>query len=254
MAMRVLAALVGLIVCQVGLVGAPYAVGEKLHYEIHWSFFKVGTAEMELQAGQTPSGEPALVILNTAQTNGFADKIYRVRNRVTSWMALDSSRALHYTKKEEEGKRQRDVVVAFDFEAKTATYANRGEAAQPVPLPDFCHDPLSVVYAARMKPWVLGGTFTIPVTNGKRSFEAEVRVVRRERIDTAMGKVDAILLEPDIKDIGGVFNKSKNAKIEFWFSDDERRLPLIMKSSVSVGSFRAELVRVESPEVAGINR
>lgn len=226
---------------------APYVVGEKLYYDIHWSFFKVGTAEMELQTGQTPGGDPALIIVNTARTNGFADKIYRVRNTVTSWMAPDSSRALHYTKQEEEGKRERDVVVTFDFDAKTAVYTNKGVALDPVPLPDFCHDPLSVVYAARLRPWVVGSSFIIPVTNGKRSFEAEIKVVRRERIKTEMGPVDAILLEPDIKDLGGVFNKSKKAKVEFWFSDDARRLPLIMKSSVSVGSFSAELVRIEQP-------
>lgn len=243
--MRFLLVIFAVLLCGRGLMGAPYAVGERLSYEIHWSFFQVGTAELELLQGVTPSGEPALVILHTAQTNGFADKIYRVRNRVTSWMAPDGSKALHYTKKEEEGKRQRDVVVDFDFDAMTVTYSNMGEALASAGLPEFCHDPLSVVYAARMRPWVVGESFTIPVTNGKRSFEAEVRVVRRERLNTALGKVDAILLEPDIKDLGGVFNKSKNAKVEFWFTDDDKRLPLIMKSSVAVGSFRAELVRVD---------
>ncbi|MFP4283307.1 MAG: DUF3108 domain-containing protein, partial [Opitutales bacterium] len=51
--------------------------------------------------------------------------------------------------------------------------------------------------------------------------------------------------KPDIKDLGGVFRKSDDASVRFWFSDDERQLPLRMESSVAVGKFWAELVEIE---------
>jgi hypothetical protein len=53
------------------------------------------------------------------------------------------------------------------------------------------------------------------------------------------------LLEPDLEHIGGVFEKSKNAKLMVWVTADEARIPVKVKSEVIVGSFVAELIKVE---------
>jgi len=44
------------------------------------------------------------------------------------------------------------------------------------------------------------------------------------------------------KDVGVVFEKSKNAKIQVWVTADKRRMPVKIKSKVVVGSFVGELV------------
>jgi hypothetical protein len=59
------------------------------------------------------------------------------------------------------------------------------------------------------------------------------------------GSFDTWLIEPDIKDVGGVFEKSKNAKIQIWITNDERRIPVLLRSKVIVGSFYAELIKIE---------
>jgi hypothetical protein len=56
------------------------------------------------------------------------------------------------------------------------------------------------------------------------------------------GIFDTYLVEPDLKDIGGVFRKSKNAKLEVWVTSDNRHIPVKIKSKVIVGSFVAELI------------
>ena len=53
--------------------------------------------------------------------------------------------------------------------------------------------------------------------------------------------------------IGGVFKKSKGAKLQIWVTSDERRIPVKIKSKVSVGSFVAELVSYESGAVQAID-
>lgn len=223
----------------------PFAPGEKLTYEIEWGIFTVGRAEMELRYSEPFEGVPCWYIHHTARTNDFADVFYPVRNVVESWITPDLSRSLHYKKYEREGKRERDVVIDFDWTSRRVAYANREDRRDPVEVPDGCQDPLSVVFAARLHPWVVGETFTIPVTNGKVAFPTEIKVVKTARIKTGAGHFEAILLEPETKNIGGVFRKSKDAKIQFWFSNDARRLPIVMSSKVAVGSFRAELKKIE---------
>ena len=56
---------------------------------------------------------------------------------------------------------------------------------------------------------------------------------------------NAFLIEPDLKDVGGVFEKSKDAKIKIWVTADHRRIPVRFESKVVVGSFVAELVAAE---------
>jgi hypothetical protein len=56
------------------------------------------------------------------------------------------------------------------------------------------------------------------------------------------GTYDTYLIEPEIKHIGGVFEKSKNAKIKLWVTADKRKIPVKIKSKVVVGSFVGELV------------
>ena len=80
-----------------------------------------------------------------------------------------------------------------------------------------------------------------PLTDGKRCKEALITVVARETIKVNGKKYDTFKLIPDFKDIGGVFEKSKDAKVEIWCTADHRHIPVLLKSKVFVGSFKAEL-------------
>jgi hypothetical protein len=65
--------------------------------------------------------------------------------------------------------------------------------------------------------------------------------MEREKVKVKAGRFDCVRVRPDIKDLGGVFSKSKNSSMDLWFSDDNQKLIVKMSSSVSVGSFKVEL-------------
>ena len=85
----------------------------------------------------------------------------------------------------------------------------------------------------------------VPVSDGKKCVMGTARILKRERIKVKMGEFDAYLIEPEMKDIGGVFEKSDDANIKIWVTADEKKIPLRFKSKVIVGSFVAELASVE---------
>ena len=66
----------------------------------------------------------------------------------------------------------------------------------------------------------------------------EVKVHKRERVQVPAGTFDCVVVEPILKS-EGVF-KSKGS-ILVWLSDDQRRIPVMVKSKVPVGSISISL-------------
>ena len=60
---------------------------------------------------------------------------------------------------------------------------------------------------------------------------------------TPAGVFDTVVVEPTIEGVGGVFRKSRKAKLRIWFTDDGRRMPVRFSTEVAVGRFTMELDR-----------
>lgn len=225
----------------------PFPPGEKLTYEIRWSVFPVGTATLEFLGPVEFNGEEAYKIILTARTNSFADGFFKVRNYNASWVDTDFSKPLHYIKLQNEGKERREVVVTFDWDQNKAQYSDFGNKLDPIDIAEGSWDPLSIVYAVRAMRFNDLKELDIPTTDGKKLMMTEIEVKGSDRIRVPAGTFETLVVVPDTKDLGGVFKKSDNAGITFWFSKDDRHLPVRMSSSVAVGSFVAELVKVEGP-------
>lgn len=224
-------------------------VGEKLHYNLYWGMVEVGTAVSETTGPVEYEGQQAYRVRFAVRTNAFADMFYKVRDETISYVDLTCKRTLGFTQVKNEGGHKRDVKVLVDWDTCCVTRTNFNRADGNVcELPESgVYDPLTLVLALRLSTLEIGSDFSLPTTNGKALVSTEVDVVRRKEIAVDAGDFKAILLKPDTKDLKGVFKKSKGAGIDFWCTDDERKIPLVLKSKVSVGSFRAVLSKVEGP-------
>ena len=223
----------------------PFQPGEKLKFSLKWGVIPAGEAELEVLPFQTPGGAQAYHFVLTAKSNSFVDIFYKVRDRIDAYANLDMTRTILYTKKQREGRHKRDIVVNFDWKKKQAQYSNYGKKREPITLMPGSFDPLSAFYYARLLDFRENSQLSVPVTDGKKNVIGRVQIVGREEVKLSSGTYDTYLLEPELKDLGGVFKKSKNAKIQVWITADERKIPVKVKSKVVVGSFVAELVSAE---------
>lgn len=225
--------------------GLPaFEPGEKLRYRLYWSFMRVGGATSEVLPDATFEGMQVRQFKMTIRTASIVDKIYKVRDTLTAYTNLDVSRSLWYEKIQREGDTKKDVEVAFDWEKKQATYTDRRKqrTRDPIDILEGCLDPLSAFYFVRNQKLEVGAVLRGPITDGKKCIVAEMKVVKREKIKIKGKKYWTFLVVPDIKDVGGVFKKSKNAKLEIWVTADHRHIPVRMRSKVVVGSFHCELI------------
>jgi Protein of unknown function (DUF3108) len=222
--------------------GLPFSPGERLVFELRWGFIPAGEAVLEVMPMKTINGTQAHHFVLTAKTNEFADLIYKVRQRVDAYTDLAVQRSLLYKEAHTHGRKSKTVDVNFDWKKRKAQYANSKKKKRPIDIKPGTFDPLSIFYYARRLDYRENAVFERPVTDGKKCVVGRAEVIQREQIETAIGTFDTYLIEPNLKDVGGVFKKSKNAKIKLWITADHRKIPVRLKSKVIVGSFTGDLV------------
>jgi len=181
----------------------------------------------------------------TAKTNEFVDLIYKVRDRVDSYVDIGMTHSIGY-KKQHRGRSIEDVTVTFDWKRQQAQYSFNGEKMEEITIKMGSFDPLSVFFVLRLHDEKSLDNIAIPVTDGKKCVIGKASIIKKERISVSGLDYDTILVEPDLEHIGGVFKKSPNAKLKIWVTADQRRIPVRIKSKVSVGSFVADLISYES--------
>ncbi len=225
----------------------PFQAGERLVFQARWEFIPAGEAVLEVLTSDSVGQTPALHFAATAWSYPVIDLFYKVRNRIDAYTDRSVSRTLLYREKSE-GRRPKDVTVTFDWERRTAQYTNMDERRDPLPIQPGSLDPLSIFYAFRLEDLQVGAVLSGPVTDGKKCITGTATVIRREKLQCAMGEIDTFLVEPSLEHVGGVFEKAKDAKIQVWVSADRYRIPVRLKSKVIIGSFIAELIDVSGTD------
>jgi len=220
----------------------PFSIGEKLHFELKWSFIPIGEAVLEVMRPKIINGVQAYHFSMTAKTNSFADTFYKVRDKVDSYTDKAMTHSLLYKKKQHEGSTHRDVTVNFDWKKREVRYSTPKEKETVLAVSPGTFDPLSAFYFARLFDPATHKVIERPITDGKKCVIGRVAVVKREKIKVGKKVYDTYLIMPELKHVGGVFKKSKNAKIKLWITADARRRLVKIQSKVIVGSFIGELV------------
>ena len=223
----------------------PFQVGEKLGYVLKWSVIPVGEAELQVSDGESKMGSPAYLFRVSVKSYPMVDLVYKVRDHVESYTDRSMTHSLLYWKKQREGSHRRNVRVEFDWVQSKAHYYSKGKLKSSVTLLPGTFDPLGVFYAFRLNSLADKLEVEAPVTDGKKCVMGKARVIKREKVEVQAGKFDTFLIEPDLRYIGGIFKKSKGAKLRLWVTADNRRIVVKATSKVAVGHFTAELVSME---------
>lgn len=222
----------------------PFYPGEKLTFKVYWAFIPAGEVTLEVFPSETLNGIYCSRFVMTSRTTEVIDLFYKVRDRIDSYTDQRVTRSILF-KKQQDGKSKRRIIVDFDWEKQQAQYSNLGEKRAPIPVLPGALDPLSVFYAFRLRALEEGKEVEVPVTDGKKCVMGKALVIKRERIKVSSGEYDTFLVEPELKQIGGVFEKSEKASFQIWVTADRDQIPVRIKSRVIVGSFVAELTSLE---------
>ncbi len=223
----------------------PFQPGEKMHFVLKYGAIPAGHATLEVHDMDKIQGVEAYHFVMTARSNAFVDIFFKVRDRIDSYVDAGMNHSLYYKKDQKEGKTRRNIRVDFDWEENESTYVNFNTEPKVISLMPRTFDPLAIFYYSRLLDFEKVKEFEHPLTDGEKNMMGIMRVIGEETISVPAGTYETLVLQPDLKNVEGVFSKDPKSRIKLWVTNDERRLLVQMKSKAKVGSFVAELVAVE---------
>lgn len=217
-----------------------FQIPERLEFEISYSGITAGRAVQEV----TMEGNE-IHIVSTAKSADWLKIFFPVDDRIES--VLTKGAPPHfigvprlYREKIREGWTRFEKESAYDCElldVTTKDFLKKTETTHKITGRTF--DTLSSFYYFRTVALQVGTSSFIDIFDCKTLWSTEVQVLRREQIKTPLGTFNTIVIKPLLKS-AGIF--ARTGDIHIWLTDDERRIPLLMKSKVRIGSITVTLV------------
>ncbi len=216
----------------------PFRVGERFEYGAKWGAFTVGNTVIEVVGTDTVRGQP---VYHFRYRMEAGVPFYKITSTLQSWSTQDGFHSLRYRQDNNENNRR--FSRQFEIFPDSASYrqvepdpqtAGRG-VSQPL-------DDASVLFFLRSTPLEVGQTYRF-----NRYFRADrnpivVKVLKRERMELPDGtRVQCLVLNPVVGE-RGLFGPRTEARL--WLSDDDRRIPVQIRSNQPWGQVTMRLQRM----------
>lgn len=218
--------------------------GEVLDFEISYGFMTAGNARMQVVAKKDSTH---LDLITTAWNNGFFESMYKVADTIRTLVHRQGLRPLYLRKINHEGSYHAATTIVFQKDLEKIFLSDtvfkepgviKRSSDTVVTYDGEYHNILSSLYKVRMMYLQPGKSEYLLAVSGKKKYTLKVICHRRETVTVPAGTFPCLVVEPILQG-DGIFQAKGSLTI--WLSDDSRRIPVLMKSKIAVGSIRAEL-------------
>lgn len=183
-------------------------------------------------------GRPCYDVRFWVDSEGIVELTYPVHDKYRSVIDIAGIFPYEFYQRIREGSYKRDFKASFDQTNNYAIVDNK-----KYKIEEYMQDILSAFYYVRtmdLSSMPSGHTFELKNFYRDTTFTLPVRIIKRELISVPAGKFNTIVVKPIIKE-GGLFKF--NSDISIWLTDDERKIPVKVATSIIIGEAGAELVR-----------
>lgn len=238
-------------------VAHPFGPSEELHFEAEFSralLRKLDVADITFRATNKPDGDSYALTFNAEVTSkGFFARLFDIkfRERVESIVEPLTFTVEKTTIIDEQGKRVRTTESIFDRTSGTMTWTlrdpNNPQSEPRRATTEFTgsqlQDVLSAIYFIRTKPLEVGKSFDIYIGDGGRVYTIPIKVVQRKRLNTVLGRVDALRVNAELFGPERLIDNEKG-EFSIWISEDARHIPVGGRVKTDYGTFDIKLKRV----------
>lgn len=217
--------------------------GEKLSFRVAYNSVLTGSltagkATLEVFPNETVINNQSTVhAVAKAWTTGFIEVFYKLNNQLESYINPTTYEPVRFVRSLRENRYRKEETINFNHKELTAVHEKR-----KVKIIKNTQDVISILYFARslsveaLKP---GQYFQVPYFLDDSIFHSRIIYEGKEKIKTRSGIYNCIKLKPLVL-IGDVFNDTYPMTI--WLTDDNYRLPVLIKSKLKIGEARLELI------------
>ncbi len=215
---------------------APFGPGERLVFSVKYGPIKAGIGILAVQDTLTYKDRLCYHLVSEALSSETFSVFFKVVDRVESYLDVERLHSLRFEKHLREGDFSADQAVDFDQHAHTAIYND--DSTEIHEIPPEALDALSALYYVRSVDLVVGESVLIDSHADKKNYPLEVKVLRKETVTVEAGTFDCIVTEPILR-ATGIFKHKGTLTV--WLTDDEHKMPVLMRTKVAIGSISAAL-------------
>lgn len=222
-----------------------YSGNEKLSYDVSWSGgVKIG--ELHLQMNKLEDVAGAYEIRADVSTKkGDIHLFYPVSDKFVTKVKGPKMLPYHYDVRQKEGYRYRaHRVTTYDQEKWTVQQIKNDKPNGDWVVDGVVNNEFSSFFNSRLMDFEIGKPFIVPTFADKKREEVAVHPIGiKEITGTVIGDVETVAIMPVMK-FKGLYDKKGDTVI--WYTNDECRVPVLIKSKIVIGSLVAKLTGYEN--------
>ncbi|MFK5982777.1 MAG: DUF3108 domain-containing protein [Flavobacteriaceae bacterium] len=221
-----------------------YSDGEWLKFRVHYGLITAGTATLEVKS-EVLNGNEVFHIIGFGETSGMTSWFFPVEDHYESYVSKEADLPQKFIRKIDEGGHTKDIEINFNHLSQQATIVDyKHDNEKIVTFPKGAQDMVSSFYYLRNNLDVsnikVNDEIELDMFFDKENYKFKLKFLGREVIDTEFGKVPCLIFRPYVQS-GRVFKEKES--LTLWVSDDENKIPLVIKADLMVGSLKATLIQ-----------
>ncbi len=210
-----------------------FGPGERLEFSVEYGILKAGTAVLAVTGPEQYESLMAFRVTATARSNPAFSTFFEVNDVNEALLDIVQFHTLKFSKDLHEGDFQYREEVFFDQDAGMVYYPEETDSSlMQMDIPPHALDVLSCLYFARTLPLEVGNTYYVDSHVDNDNYPLEIIVYERDRIRVPAGEFDCIMVQPALRS-QGIFDQQ--GEIWVWLTDDERHMPVLMRSAIVIG-------------------
>ena len=161
-----------------------------------------------------------------------------------SYIGVKDDRPYRFIRKINEGGYTKDIQIDFNHDNRTALVHNKQKGKKDwISFPEDAQDMVSAFYYLRNHVDVdtikEGETIDLDmVYDNDETFRFRLKFLGREILKTKFGRIATLIFRPYVE-AGRVFKEKESLTV--WVTDDNNKIPLLIKADLAVGSLKASL-------------
>lgn len=228
----------------------PFVSGETMIYDVyyHWGLIWAHAGECTFSVKKEEfANTQTLHFVGEGHTINSYDHFFKVRDRFDSWTDTSSLAPYRYIRNSHEGSTKTYNDNYFDHKKRSIIcYKVIGKKSEvkkdTVKYEDCTFDVLSMIYYARCINYSnYKKNDKIPISlylDGSVNDSLYIRYIGKEKIKTRSGVKSCIVFSPLLLK-GTIFAGGENMTV--WVTDDDKKMPLLIKSSIVVGEIQVKM-------------
>lgn len=222
--------------------------GEKISYRAHYGFITAGVGDLIVHDDLYEyNGRECYKLEIVGKSTGLFEFIMHIEDYWGTYYDVESIVPHYFYRNLQEGRYRKWEATEFDHKSDTATVITFNKQTKAIgtlekfATPNHAQDMVGGIYYIRLldfNKYAKGDTITVGSFFDDTSYDFKILFQGRETIDTDIGEIKSIILQPVMPD-NTLFDGENS--ITVWFSDDINKVPLKARADMFIGGVEVEI-------------